>query len=277
MPVQLTLHTQPSVPLEAEILTPDRLAGLTDGEVAALPIMHGNRAATVGDFFYVGSGQGQSLPLRGDMDVVIEGDLSRVKRIGEKMTAGRLHLKGSFGMHTGAGMQGGEIIVDGDVGDWLGAEMCGGRITVTGNAGDLVGAAYRGARKGMLGGEIIVHGNVGSEVGHYMRRGLIAVGGDCGDFAGADILAGTIVVLGRMGVRAGAGMRRGTIIAVQGAKLLPTFNFDCRYRPSFLRICLQHLRQLGISVTDGQLNGPYQRWSGDMLELGRGEILLCEQ
>ena len=282
MSVQLTLHTQPSVPLEAEVLTPDRLAGLSASEIAVLPVMHGNQAATLGDFFHVDVGAGlapaprvghwQALPLR----VTIQGDVSRIKRLGEQMTAGLLHVKGNVGMHVGSGMSGGEIIVDGHAGDWLGAEMRGGRIMVKGNAGHWVGAAYRGARKGMLGGEIIVHGNAGAEVGHYMRRGLIAIAGNCGDFAGADMLAGSIIVLGQMGQRAGAGMRRGTILAMQGTKLLPTFNFDCHYRPSFLRLYLQHLRSLGLPITDVQLNSHYQRWSGDMLELGRGEILLGE-
>ncbi len=274
MSVHLSLHTQPTVPLEAEVLTPNRLAGLTDLEIMALPVMHGNQTATIGDFFRVGVGQGhgQALPLPDD--VVIDGDLVRVKRVGEKMTAGRLHVKGNVGMHAGAGMVGGEIIVDGNVGDGLGTEMRGGRIFVRGNAGDLVGAAYRGARKGMVGGEIIVHGNAGVEIGHYMRRGLIAIGGNCGNFAGADMLAGSIIVLGQIGQRAGTGMRRGTIVAMQGAKLLPTFRFDCQYRPAFLRLYLQHLRKLGLPITDAQLNSQYQRWSGDMLELGRGEMLL---
>lgn len=50
MSVQLTLHTQPSAPVEAEVLTLDRLAGLTEAEIAALPVIHGNQPCTVGDF-----------------------------------------------------------------------------------------------------------------------------------------------------------------------------------------------------------------------------------
>ena len=43
MSLKLSLHTVPEVPLEAEALSPYRVAGLTDTEVAKLPVMHGNR------------------------------------------------------------------------------------------------------------------------------------------------------------------------------------------------------------------------------------------
>jgi formylmethanofuran dehydrogenase subunit C len=283
MPLHLTLHTQPDVPLEAEAITPDRFSGLSETQIADVPIMHGNRSAKLGDFFRVtpsptlppSASSGQALQVEGE--VVLEGDLSRVKRIGEGMTQGRITIKGNVGMHLGAGMSGGQIIVEGDAGDWVGAEMQGGRIVVKGDAGHLVGSAYRGSRKGMLGGEIVVHGNAGAEVGNGMRRGLIAVGGDSGDFTGVNMLAGTIIVLGEMGWRSGAGMRRGSIISMRAARILPTFNFDCVYRPTFLRLYLRHLRALGLPIDDAFIAGRYRRWSGDMVDLGRGEILLMDE
>lgn len=265
MAVHLTLHTQPAVPLEAESLTPDRFVGLSESGVAGLPVMHGNQSATVGDFFNVANSK--------TTQITIEGDLTRVKRIGEGMTQGQLLVEGNVGMHVGAGMRGGELVVEGNASDWAGAQMKGGRLIIKGNAGDLVGAAYRGARTGMQGGEIIVHGHAGAEIGNYMRRGLIAIGSNSGDFSGVHMLAGTIIVLGKMGWRAGAGMKRGTLVSMQPARLLPTFNFDCRYRPTFLRLYLQHLRALRLPITDAQIAGEYHRWSGDMVELGRGEIL----
>jgi formylmethanofuran dehydrogenase subunit C len=154
--------------------------------------------------------------------------------------------------------------------------MTGGRIIVKGNAGHMVGAAYRGSAVGLRGGEIIVHGNVKNEPGNAMRRGLIAVGGNCGDFAGVNMLAGTIVVLGQLGWRTGAGMKRGSIISMQSAELLPTFHYACTYRPTFLRLYLLHLRGLGLPIEDSHLNGCYRRWSGDDIELNRGEVLLFE-
>ena len=93
---------------------------------------------------------------------------------------------------------------------------------------------------------------------------------------GLRMLAGTIVALGRLGAAPGADMRRGTIVAMSEVTPLPTFAFGCAYRPPFLRLYLRHLRALGLPVTDEQIEGRYGRWSGDSLELRRGEILILE-
>src|SRR5262249_33969530 len=178
-----------TIPVEAECLTPDNLAGKSAAEVAALPVQHGNAPAPLGEFFRV-SGDAA------DGEVTIEGDCGRVKWIGAGMTRGRITVRGNAGMHLGAEMRGGEIVVHGNAGDWFGAEMPGGRIHVRGDAGHLAGAAYRGSAVGMRGGVILVDGRAGNEVGSTMRRGLIAVGGDCGDFAGVGLIAGSILVFG---------------------------------------------------------------------------------
>jgi formylmethanofuran dehydrogenase subunit C len=266
----LTLREPPAVPLEAELLTPDRLAELGRGEVEALPVWHGNRRERVGDFFAV-SGDG------GGEEVRVEGDLRRVKLLGAGMSGGRLVVAGDSGMHTGAGMTGGELVVEGDVGDFAGVDMRGGRLVVRGAAGDHLGAGSPGERAGMRGGEIVVHGDAGAQAGAGLRRGLIAVAGRLGEGAGLRMLAGTIVALGPLGPRAGAAMRRGTIVAMSPAALLPTFALACTYRPSFLRLYLRRLRALGLPVTDAHLDGRYARWAGDGLELRRGEILVLER
>jgi len=266
--LELTLHTAPVVPLEAEVLSPARLSGLSERDVAKLGVVHGNQRAELGEFFRVaGSANGE---LR------LTGDLSRIKQVGAGMASGRLVVEGPVGMHLGAGMTGGEIIVEGDAGDWVGPEMTGGRIVIRGKAGHMVGSALRGSPVGIRGGEILVFGSAGNEVGAGMRRGLIAIGGDCGDFAGVNMLAGTIVVLGSLGWRAGAGLRRGSIVAMHPAALLPTFAYSCTYQPPFLRLYLLHLRRLGLDVTQPMLNGNYQRWCGDAVELNRGEALLLD-
>jgi formylmethanofuran dehydrogenase subunit C len=51
---------------------------------------------------------------------------------------------------------------------------------------------------------------------------------------------------------------------------------SCTYRPLFLRLYLRRLRALGLAVSDEQLGARYARWSGDGLELRRGEILVLE-
>jgi formylmethanofuran dehydrogenase subunit C len=268
VPLTLTLREPPAVPLEAEGITPDGLAGRGRGEIEALTVWHGNRRARLADFFAV-SGDC-------DEDLRVEGDLRRVKFLGAGMGAGRLTVAGDAGMHTGAEMRGGELVVEGDVGDFAGTGMRGGRLVVRGSAGHQLGGAHPGERAGMRGGEILVHGDAGEQVGAGLRRGLIAVAGRVGAAVGLRMLAGTIVALGELGPAPGAAMRRGTIVAMSQVTLLPTFAFACSYRPPFLRMYLRHLRAMGLPVTDEQTEGRYARWSGDGLELRRGEILVFE-
>jgi formylmethanofuran dehydrogenase subunit C len=112
-----------------------------------------------------------------------------------------------------------------------------------------------------------------------MRRGLIAIGGDSGDFAGVSMIAGTIFLFGSPGLRTGAGMKRGSIGLFGGTtsgdepSLLPTFRFDCEYRPIFLRLFLSQLRQSGFPIEDHFWRASFHRYSGDLVALGRGEIL----
>jgi formylmethanofuran dehydrogenase subunit C len=265
----LTLREQPAVPLEAEVLCPERLAGAGRGEIEELPVWHGNERTRLGAFFAVSGA--------GDDDVRIEGDLRRVKFVGAGMTGGKLTVAGNVGMHAGAGMRGGELRVDGDAGDWAGAGMRGGRLVVRGSAGRQLGGVYAGERAGMRGGEIVVHGDAGVQAGAGLRRGLIAVAGRIGDAAGLRMLAGTIVALGGLGARPGAGMRRGTIATMAPVTPLPTFLFSCIYRPPFLGLYLRRVRALGLPVSGEQLTGRYARWCGDALELRRGEILILEE
>jgi formylmethanofuran dehydrogenase subunit C len=264
----LTLREAPAAPVRADALTPDRLAGLSRAEIERLELRHGNRPAAVGDLFTV-SGDGAE-------DVRVEGDLHRVAGLGAGMTGGRLTVAGDAGPHLGAGMRDGEIVVEGDAGDWAGAEMHGGRLVVHGSAGRRLGGAYIGARAGMRGGEIVVHGDAGEEAGAGLRRGLVAIGGRTGSAAGLSALAGTIVALGALGEHPGPGMRRASIVVMTAATLLPTYAPACTYRPPFLRLCLRRLRALGLPVTDAQIEGRYTRWSGDAVELRRGEILILE-
>src|ERR687888_408328 len=108
MTLTLTLREEPIVPLEAEVLWPDRLAGASREEIEALPVWHGNERTRVGEFFAVSGA--------GDGDLRLDGDLSRVKFVGAGMTAGRLMLAGTIvaigalGARAGAGMRRGSIV-----------------------------------------------------------------------------------------------------------------------------------------------------------------------
>ncbi len=258
----LTLKEQPTVPLEAEVLAPEVLAGLDHAALGALPVFHGKRQRRLDDFFSI---EGPS----GD-DITIRGDLGRVKWIGRAMTRGSITIHGNVGMHLGAYMTGGRIAVHGHAGDWVGGEMSGGSIHIHGNAGGQLGSAYRGSISGMNGGTVLVEGSAGIEMGMRMKRGLIAVKGPVRDFAGLQMKGGTIVLMSGAEIRTGAWMTRGTIIALTPVRLLPTFNYACDYNPSFLRIYSRHLDAQGFALP---LTGTYRRFLGDCAVPGKGEIL----
>lgn len=263
----LRYHGTTPIPIEAECIRLDTVAGKTPAEIAALPVQHGNTVAALGEFFHV---TGDAA----DGEVTVEGDCSRVKWIGTGMRRGRLTIRGNVGMHLGSAMQGGDIEVYGSTGDWVGAEMRGGRIHVHGDAGNLVGAAYHGSRVGMRGGVILIEGKAGSEVGATMRRGLIAIGGPVGDFPGMGLIAGSLFLFGPGGARPGAGMKRGTIAFLgPPPPLLDTFRPACTYQPVFITLYLRQLRAWGFPVADRFLGGHWRRYAGDLLAGGKGEIL----
>ena len=268
--ITLTIRAQPQAPLEAGSITPDNFQSKSADQILNLPVTHGNERTLIGDFFDVDDGDGSA-------EIILNGDLSRVKNIGAGMTLGSIRINGNVGMHLGAAMHGGEIKVFGSVGDWAGAEMTGGKIHVTGDAGHGLGGAYRGSRHGMNRGLIVVEGSAGNEVGAAMRRGLIVVKQNVGDFAGAFMIAGSIIVFGKMGIRAGAGLLRGSIITFQEPELLPTYRYDCSYNPAFVNLLFQTLRNDGISIPVEHAGGCFRRYSGDFNRLGKGEILVYDQ
>ncbi len=270
--VTLRLKQPSTMPVEADAISPDRFAGCSLAEIAALPLLYGRRWVTVSEVFTVSLDANDTGPLH----ITLIGDLRHVKRIGEGMQQGRITVHGDVGMHLGAKMRGGEIVVHGNAGAWAGAHLSGGRIRIHGNAGPMLGAAYVGEKRGMRGGVIIVDGDAGPRAGERMRRGLIVVQGDLGPFAGARIIAGSIVVFGALGVRAGAGMKRGSIVALGGVseELLPTFRYTCSYRPVFLRYYLRRFREWALPVTSEQIDGLFHRYVGDITSLGKGEILI---
>lgn len=266
--LRLTYIAETSVPVEVEGLTPDALRDKSLAEIEKLDIFHGNRKLPLAEMFRV---EGDPA----DERVEWHGQLAGVHWIGAKMTSGMVHVEGDAGRHLGSDMRGGEIHVRGDAGDWVGGEMHGGLIHVRGRAGHLVGAAYRGSARGMTGGTILIHGDVGNEVGHTMRRGLLAVGGACGDLAGFNILAGTILVLGGCGIRHAAGMHRGTIAFLgERPPLLPSFRFACRFRPTALHLIFRELQRRNFPIPDDLFSIDVDLYNGDMIEGGRGEVLL---
>lgn len=268
MAITLHLKREPTVPLEAEVLSPDRLADLSSAEIGSLPVYHGKRQLPLSEFFNI---EGE----RSD-DLAIHGDLHKVRWIGRAMSRGRITVHGTVGMHLGAYMSGGNIEVHGNAGDWVGAEMKGGFIRVRGNAGGQIGAAYRGALAGMKNGTIVIDGSAGLEVGMRMRRGTIVVGGPARDFTGLQMKGGTIILLSGAEIRTGAWMNRGTIVSLKPLQLMPTFTPTADQSPTFLNLIARQLRQFGIDLPFAASTGIYRQYAGDLSVSDKGEILVWQ-
>ena len=222
-------------------------AGLGAAEVASRPALLGGKGVTMGELFEV-----------------------------KGKPAGRLRFEGDLGMadRIGAGLGEGEVVVDGNVGDATGIGMSGGVIDVHGNAGARTGGAADDARRGMTGGELVVRGSTGPEPGSRMRRGLLVVTGDVAEHPGPGMIAGTVLVFGSAGRAPGRWSKRGSIVALGRVEIPPTYRYACTYQPDHIRLTLLRLRaRYGIVVDDRYISGRYRRYSGDLADLGRGEIL----
>lgn len=267
--ITLRLKQKPTVTLEAEVITPDRMAGMSNQDIRASVVHHGKRRRRLDDFFDV---EGE----RSD-HVILHGDLTRVRHLGRAMSSGTLTVHGDVGMHLGAHMKGGKIEAFGNAGDWIGAEMSGGEIVVHGSAGQQVGAAYRGSLIGMRGGLILIKGSAGIEIGMRMRRGTIVVGERVRDFAGLQMKGGTIILQQGAEIRTGAWMQRGTILSLKPLNLMPTFAESGQYNPTFVSIYARHLQNWGIELPHRPESGHYTRYTGDRAVPGKGEILVWNQ
>jgi formylmethanofuran dehydrogenase subunit C len=238
------------IPVEAECISPDKFAGLALDDIRALAVWHGNQKKRIADLFTVsGDDEGKAVE---ETCILLEGDFSTVKRIGEAMTAGQIEVKGDAGMHAGNGMRGGTLRIDGNAGDWLGREMRGGSILALGNAGNYAGAGYRGERCGMRAGEIEIRGSAGLYLGEHMCGGEITVGGNAGDFPGVAMRGGTITIGGDTYLP-GAEMVKGKIVVHGKARLLASY---------------QQLETVDLEERS------FAKFVGDLVENGKGEIYL---
>ena len=190
--------------------------------------------------------------------------------------SGRIRFTGDLLMadRLGAGLTEGEVVVESSLGNESGLALAGGSMVIEGDVGPRAGAAAPGHKRGMSGGELIVRGSAGPGAGATMRRGLIVIGKKAGDQAGLGMIAGTIVIFGAAGADSGLWSKRGTVIALGRITPPPTYVYACTYQPVHLRLLLTRLDQrYGLPVRPRHLKGFYRRYSGDMAELGNGEIL----
>jgi len=118
--VTLTIKTQPVLFLEADNISPDVFAGKTAAEIAALHAYEGREQTTIGKYFEVSGNAGATAA---GTRIVVKGDVSRIKYIGMKMTAGEVVIEKSPDMYTGAWMQGGKLLVRGSTNAFTGIGM----------------------------------------------------------------------------------------------------------------------------------------------------------
>ncbi|MFH0968162.1 MAG: formylmethanofuran dehydrogenase subunit C [Methanobacteriota archaeon] len=218
--MRVTLTTKPRakpfLPVEAEVIVPENFIGTHD-----LFVYEGNKKRRLEDLFSIRKDGNVNSPEK--VLVSLRGDTSRVKRVGEYMSSGRIIIEGDIGMHCGNFMRGGDIEIQGNADGWLGREMRGGSILCHGNAGNYCAAGYRGEKRGMRGGFIEVLGNAGDYLAENLTGGEVHVHGNTGMFPGVEMRGGLLTIDGDAWMP-GANMTKGTCI-VRGRvhDMLPTF------------------------------------------------------
>lgn len=221
MRVTLTIkaRVKPFLPVEAEGIVPENFIGNRD-----LFVYEGNKKRRLEDLFSIRKDGNVNSPEM--VTVMLRGDTSRIKRVGEYMSSGTIIIEGDIGMHCGNFMRGGQIEIMGNADGWLGREMRGGSILCHGDAGNYCASGYRGEKRGMRGGTVEVMGNAGDYLAENLTGGEVHVHGNTGIFPGAEMRGGVLTIDGDARMP-GANMIKGTCI-VKGKviDMLPTFSFE---------------------------------------------------
>ncbi|MDO9540529.1 MAG: formylmethanofuran dehydrogenase subunit C [Methanocalculus sp.] len=219
--VTLKPNTTPELYLECYNISPDTFAGKTLMEIADLDLHEGKIKAKLGDFFEITGSPGKTAE---ETNIRIIGDCSRMKYIGNKMTAGTITVEGDADMYVGGWMKGGKIHVIGNVDSFCGIAMEGGEIVVDGDAQNHVGSAYRGDWRGMRGGTIRIRGNAGNDIGTFMLGGTIIIEKDAFIHVSTHAEGGTVIIKGDVQGRVGGQMVKGDIYVLGKVQyMLPGF------------------------------------------------------
>jgi formylmethanofuran dehydrogenase subunit C len=233
------------------------------------------------DFSEVLTGSWTRLPARemAERSIYLERD-GRV-RLGDLFEVtgnpeGRIRFSGNleYADRLGAGLSEGDVKVESSVGREAGLALAGGTLDIEGDTGPRTGAAPLGFKRGMTGGELIVRGSAGPEAGAAMRRGLLVIAKSAGERTGLGMIAGSVVIFGSAGKETGLWSKRGSVVALGKITPPPTYAYVCTYQPTALHLMFTRLNvRYGLSVQRKHFTGFYRRYSGDMAELAKGEIL----
>jgi len=244
MRVSLNFDGSHEYPIDAKDLLPETLLNMEKQTIEKIKIDYGSLTTQLGEIVKV---------------------TVAVDKPDELVFSGR--LTGLF--HLGFGMNGGCLRLQGDVGDQVCERMQDGEVFIEGNAGDDLGL-------GMQDGSIMITGSIGADAGREMRRGLILAQGDSGSYTGANLRAGTIIVFGNLGSHPGIEMKRGSLVARSAGEFPPSFRSAGPADVEWLHVYFCYLAGRSIKVPAGWWNHNWWRFTGDHLNLGKGEILLHE-
>jgi formylmethanofuran dehydrogenase subunit C len=245
-------------PIHAECINPDIFQGKSVKEISSLSVWEGNKKEQLSSLFKIEKVSAET------PSITINGDVRKVRRVGQGMKTGEIVINGDAGMHLGEKMAGGKITVNGNASGWTGSSMKKGLIEIHGNASDYLASPYRGSTNGMRGGKIVVDGDVGSDSGCYLRGGTIIVKGGAGPFLGFHINKGVIYVAKNAGNRLGASMTGGKIVVSGGVdELMPTFTISGI--------------KAKVKIDDTfKAEGPFYIFLGDLAEKGNGKLFVSK-
>ena len=261
-PVRLRLRETPPERVDLSGLRPGALDGLSESEIARLPIGTSWMGLSLGDCFAVAAGD--------PGEIRIEGGSPRLDGVGQGLARGRVLVEGDVGQRLGSGMKGGEIRITGSAGPFAGSGATGGLIVIERDADERAGGALFGAVAGLDGATLVIRGRAGPRLGDRMRRGLI-VADTAGDHAGSRMVSGTIVA-GTVGDGVGYAMRRGTLLVGEHGLIPPSFVETGVHRLVFVRLLRRTLASLAPHLA--WLAGEeMNRRAGDLATLGKGELL----
>jgi formylmethanofuran dehydrogenase subunit C len=263
--LRFTLRAEPDQRLDLSVLTPDRLAGLTEAEIVRLPLATTKQNVSVGDIF--------TLQMADPADIVIEGSSDRFDNVAAAMTTGAIRVTGDVGLHAGRRMRGGKLAIEGNAGPFAASGLRAGQIVISGNAGPLLAAPGPGEQGGMRGGSVIVRGNAGPAAATRLRRGTIIVEGDADADAASFMIAGTLIICGHLSAPPGRLMRRGSILLRHAVSPPTGFLPAGRASPVFQALLASFLRPLSpLAARVAQQT--VDRLAGDLSADGKGEILM---
>jgi formylmethanofuran dehydrogenase subunit C len=245
MRVSLNFGNSHEYPIDAKDLLPESLLIIEKQTIEKIKIIYGSLKTQLGEIARV------TVEVDKPDELVLSGKLSGLYHIGFGMNGGCLRLQGDVGDQVCERMRDGEVFIEGDAGDDLGL--------------------------GMQDGSILITSSIGADAGREMRRGLILALGDSGPFTGANLRAGTIMVFGTLGAQPGIEMKRGSLVARSAGELPPSFRCAGPADVEWLHVYFCYLAGRSIKIPAGWWNNNWWRFTGDHLNLGKGEILLHEK